>query len=65
MKQANHDNILPFYGVSTAISDFCLVFPWYDNGDIMDYLEKNPDADRFELVGTFRKRRTADAYLHP
>lgn len=50
MKQANHANILPFYGVSTTVSDFCLVFPWYKNGNIMKYLEGNPKVNRFDLL---------------
>lgn len=50
MKQANHENILPFYGVSTDISNFCLVFPWYKNGNIMDYIKENTDANRYDLV---------------
>jgi serine/threonine protein kinase len=52
MKRLEHDNILPFYGVSTTISDFSLVFPWYKNGHVDRYLEENPDADRYDLVGT-------------
>jgi len=55
MKQVEHGNILPFYGVSTAVSDFCLVFPWYENGNIMDYLKKKPDTGRFDLASTFRQ----------
>ncbi|KAF9777371.1 kinase-like domain-containing protein [Thelephora terrestris] len=50
MKQIEHKNIIPFYGVSTTISDFCLVFPWYKNGDIEQYLKKNPDIDRYDLA---------------
>ena len=53
MKQLNHDNILPFYGVSETVSDFCLVFPWYRNGNIVDYLKANPDINQFNLVSTF------------
>jgi len=52
MKQLEHGNILPFYGVSAAITDFCLVFPWYENGNIMEYLKGNPDVSRFTLVST-------------
>jgi len=55
MKQVEHDNIVPFYGVSIAVSDFCLVFPWYENGNIMDHLKKKPDIDRFDLVSAFRQ----------
>ncbi|KAF9648576.1 kinase-like protein [Thelephora ganbajun] len=50
MKQLEHDNILPFYGISLTISDLCLVFAWYENGTIMDYLEKKPDVNRFSLL---------------
>ena len=54
MKQADHDNILPFYGVSTSVSEFCLVFPWYGNGNIADYLRGNPTAKRYDLVSTLK-----------
>lgn len=57
MKQLDHSNILPFYGVSTTFSDFCLVFPWYENGNIMDYLKKNPDINQFKLASTPRQTR--------
>ena len=52
MKQVEHKNILPFYGVSTTVSDFCLVFPWYQNGNIMEYLKENSDINQFELAST-------------
>ena len=54
MKQLEHGNVLPFYGVSTTVSDFCLVFPWYENGSVMEYLEKNPDVNRFGLASAFK-----------
>ncbi|KAF9789185.1 kinase-like domain-containing protein [Thelephora terrestris] len=50
MKQVKHDNIVDFYGVSTTVSDFCLVFPWYHNGNIMDYLKVNPNTNRYNLL---------------
>ncbi|KAF9785451.1 kinase-like domain-containing protein [Thelephora terrestris] len=50
MKQIEHANILPFYGVSTTASSFSLVFPCYQNGNIDQYLEKNPDVDRYDLI---------------
>jgi len=66
MKQVEHENIIHFYGVSmkkdenfnpsngvsTAISDFCLVFSWYGNGTILEYLKKKPDINRFDLAST-------------
>ena len=50
MKNIFHENVLPFYGISTSVSKFCRVFPWYENGTVMNYLEENPDADRYDLV---------------
>ena len=50
MKQGEHDNILPFYGVSADTLDFCLVFPWYKHGNIMEYLKENPTVNRYELA---------------
>jgi len=55
MKRLKHNNVLPFYGVSTTIADFCLVSPWYDNGNIVDYLEKKPDVNRFDLASAFKQ----------
>jgi hypothetical protein len=51
MKQ-EHENILPFYGVST-IAPFCLVSAWRENGNIIDYLGKRPDVNPFDLACTF------------
>ena len=55
MMQLKHENILPFFGVSATVSDFCLVFPWYRSGNIMDYLKGKPDINRFDLVGVSRQ----------
>jgi serine/threonine protein kinase len=55
MKQLEHKHILPFYGVSTTVSDFCLVFPWCSNGNIVEYLKKHPDINQFELASTLRQ----------
>ena len=53
LKQLEHGNILPFYGVSTTVADFCLVSPWYENGNIVDYVKKKPDVNRFDLASAF------------
>ena len=55
MKQIAHDNILPFYGVSTTISDFSLVFPRYKNGTIGQYLGNNPGANPYDLASPFKQ----------
>ncbi|KAJ6563362.1 kinase-like protein [Mycena vulgaris] len=43
----NHPNILPFLGVDMRILTpaFCLFSPWMDNGNLMNFLAKNPDFD--------------------
>jgi len=55
MKQLEHNNILPFYGISTTVADFCLVSPWYENGNVMDYLKKKPNTSRLPLVSAFEQ----------
>lgn len=57
MKQIEHDKILPFYGVSTTISGFSLVFPWYENSNIEDYLERNTGANRYNLASYLQVNR--------
>jgi len=51
-KRLKHNNILPFYGVSPTVTDFRLVYPWYENGHIMEYLKKKPFVNRFDLAST-------------
>jgi len=52
--QLNHPNITPFLGVCFDLgtpSAPCLVCPYYSNGNVAQYLEKRPDADKMKLVG--------------
>ena len=46
-----HPNILPFYGVSHRGTHPCLVSPWMENGNIRNFVTKNPHINRFKLVG--------------
>ncbi|TDL24379.1 kinase-like protein [Rickenella mellea] len=39
----------------------CLISPWMDAGNVIDYLAKNPDSDRFALLGDVI---SGLAYLH-
>ncbi|KAK2463096.1 hypothetical protein APHAL10511_004751 [Amanita phalloides] len=60
----NHPHITPFYGISF---DFgrpdspCLVYPFYESGDLMSYLQANPQADRLRLICQVA---SGLAYLH-
>ncbi|KAF9647908.1 hypothetical protein BDM02DRAFT_2472123 [Thelephora ganbajun] len=49
-KRLNHPNILPFYGVSMDKNQFCTVFPWMKNGNVLTYTRKNPEANRLKLL---------------
>ncbi|TDL21780.1 kinase-like protein [Rickenella mellea] len=52
-RQLKHPNILPFYGVFTGDEHFdrlCLVSPWMDAGNVIDYLNVHPDSDRLSLL---------------
>ncbi|TDL21801.1 kinase-like protein [Rickenella mellea] len=52
-RQLKHSNILPFYGVFRGDEHFdrlCLVSPWMDAGNVMDYLTVHPDSNRLSLL---------------
>ena len=36
-------------------NEFAMVSDWMTNGDINEFVEKNPDVDRFGLVGFHTK----------
>ena len=52
IKLLTHDNIIPVYGVSTTVADFCQVSPWCENGNIMEYVKRKPGINRFDLGST-------------
>ncbi|KNZ73265.1 putative serine/threonine-protein kinase [Termitomyces sp. J132] len=47
--QLSHPNILPFYGISKFRSRISFVSRWAQNGNLVEYLTHNPDADRILL----------------
>ena len=52
-RQLLHPNILPLYGVyhlGGNKSRVCLVSPWMENGNIVQYLKQAPDTYRYPLV---------------
>ncbi|TDL23881.1 kinase-like protein [Rickenella mellea] len=52
-RQLKHPNILPFYGVFKGDEHFdrlCLVSPWMDAGNVIDYLNNHPEASRLSLL---------------
>ncbi|KDQ10177.1 hypothetical protein BOTBODRAFT_36459 [Botryobasidium botryosum FD-172 SS1] len=45
-----HPNILPFLGLTTLDSITYLVSPWMENGDLLAYVRRHPDADCLTLL---------------
>ncbi|KAJ7238060.1 kinase-like domain-containing protein [Mycena haematopus] len=51
-RQLCHPNVLPFFGVYYLENRLCLVSPWMENGNMMDFLTtENPtNTDRLALI---------------
>ncbi|KAF8959522.1 kinase-like domain-containing protein [Flammula alnicola] len=53
-RQFHHPNVLSFYGVHLWPQDprpvICLISPWMSHGNILEYLKRNPNADRLSLI---------------
>jgi len=49
-KRIAHPNIVPFLGVSEAPAPLSMVSEWMPNGNVRDYVGKNPDTSRLQLV---------------
>ncbi|TFK25012.1 TKL/TKL-ccin protein kinase [Coprinopsis marcescibilis] len=57
-----HDHILPFYGLVTNLGKHIhMVSPWQEKGNVLEYLKKEPQADRFKLI---KGAALGLAYLH-
>ncbi|KAF9019547.1 kinase-like protein [Hymenopellis radicata] len=62
-RQAAHENILPFYGVSDDIvpDGLCFISPWMKHGNVREYLHAHPEHDCREWVWNVA---AAMQYLH-
>ena len=45
-----HPNLLPIIEASEALLLFCIMSPWMPDGNITQYTQMNPDAERLPLV---------------
>ena len=50
-KWLQHENILPFVGVTSIPPPFSMVSVWMENGNIMSFLEFTLNQNPFSLVG--------------
>ncbi|KAJ7585003.1 kinase-like domain-containing protein [Mycena floridula] len=62
-KQLDHPNVLPFLGVNVELfaPSFCLVSPWMSNGNLRQFLHRNPNFDRRNAITDIA---AAMQYLH-
>ena len=49
-KTLRHPNVLPLIGVTMTEIKFAMVSDWMANGNLNEFVEANPDADRLKLV---------------
>ena len=49
-KRFSHPNIVPFLGVSEVPSPLCGASEWMPNGNMRDYVGKNPKISRLQFV---------------
>ncbi|KAJ7604656.1 kinase-like domain-containing protein [Roridomyces roridus] len=43
-RQLVHPNLLPFYGLYRLENRLCIVSPWMENGNIFEYVKRNPPS---------------------
>ena len=48
-KHLTHPNIVPLLCVT--VTPFRFISDWMPGGDLLEYIEENPDADRLRFVG--------------
>ncbi|KAF8600597.1 kinase-like protein, partial [Ceratobasidium sp. AG-I] len=46
-----HVDVLEFFGVASYNGQIVLISPWMENGSVSNFISKNPEADRYDLVG--------------
>ncbi|KAF8595616.1 kinase-like protein [Ceratobasidium sp. AG-I] len=46
-----HENVLDLLGLALFRGEIAMVSPWMENGDIIAYLLKKPDSNRYSLSG--------------
>lgn len=48
--KAKHPNVQELMGIIMFQERLGMVSLWMDNGNLQEYVRKNPDVDRYELV---------------
>ena len=63
-RRISHSNIVAFLGVSEAPAPLSMVSEWMPNGNVREYVGKNPETSRLQLVCSFESAR-AQANANP
>jgi hypothetical protein len=50
-KHLRHPNVLPLLGVTVSERRFAMVSEWMEHGNIIEFVGKDKDVNRTELVG--------------
>ena len=50
-KTLQHPNVLPLVGVTMSNAHFAMISEWMTNGNIIEFVKANSDANRLKLVG--------------
>ncbi|THU78891.1 kinase-like protein, partial [Dendrothele bispora CBS 962.96] len=65
-RQLDHPNVLPFLGLyflDTSKQRVCLISPWMENGNLTQYLKKNPQGSTDRVILAYDIARGL-TYLH-
>ena len=49
-RRISHPNVVPFLGVLETPTPLCMVSEWMPNGNVRDYVRRDPEASRLQLV---------------
>jgi hypothetical protein len=45
-----HENVMRVLGLALFRDSLAIVYPWMENGTVVDYIGKNPGVDRCKMV---------------
>ena len=51
-KRLSHPNLLPFLGVNQKLFPLAMISEWMEHGTILQFVKRNPAANRLKLVST-------------
>jgi len=49
-KRIKHPNVMTIEGVAPKLFKYCMVSPWMEGGNMLEYVRKYPKVDRLGLV---------------